>query len=577
MKIIEFGWKNYKSYGNNYTVIKLDENEGSINLIAGKNGKGKSSILEIPEYVFYNKVRGNYKKSIKLSSLPNRQNKNLEAYVICKKNEDILKIKRGQQPTLLEVYENDSPNPKAGNANLDNVILDFIEMDLDTFKSFIAMSINDFKNFISLSTDDKKKILDKLFNLQILNSLNEVLKKMISKNTEEISVLEGEIYTLDDNIKKIQNSVDATKAKLETQRNFNYLDKQKEYKNIINTNKENGLKLKSDFDKIKEKLDKYKNLANSVDSEIIECNKSISTVLNDIKHLNNQIKLYDNDKCPTCQTDLSSSFHLDLKKGFIERLNKLNEVKDELESNRVKLTENKAKLRTSLTKGQTLYDNTLIALNKCKNEINIYKVELERLDKLNESKIDDSSLNEFLETIENLKTTKESKKIQLDSQEIKKEYHKQLKFILSENGVKKMIIQSIIEPINSFLKENLMILGVNHSVELNDEFDATVMEFGEEVDVETLSTGEMRKINIAIMIAYLKMMRTKKDVNIMFIDELFSGIDIEGIPMILELLKDYAKSSNIHIFVVHHALMDKSHFDCIYHVDKNVFSEITIM
>jgi ABC-type Mn2+/Zn2+ transport system ATPase subunit len=76
------------------------------------------------------------------------------------------------------------------------------------------------------------------------------------------------------------------------------------------------------------------------------------------------------------------------------------------------------------------------------------------------------------------------------------------------------------------------------------------------------------------MIAYLKMIRTRRNINILFLDEVFSSIDSEGIESILVLLKDFAAGSGINIFVVHHAVMATEFFDRIISVSKDVFTQI---
>ena len=43
-------------------------------------------------------------------------------------------------------------------------------------------------------------------------------------------------------------------------------------------------------------------------------------------------------------------------------------------------------------------------------------------------------------------------------------------------------------------------------------------------------------LNIAILIAYLKLIRTKRHINILFLDEVFASIDSDGIESILFLL-----------------------------------------
>jgi len=72
----------------------------------------------------------------------------------------------------------------------------------------------------------------------------------------------------------------------------------------------------------------------------------------------------------------------------------------------------------------------------------------------------------------------------------------------------------------------------------------------------------------------LKLIRTKRHINILFLDEVFSSIDIEGIADILILLRSFSNEYNINIFVVHHAILYHEYFDRILKMNKDVFSTI---
>jgi ABC-type multidrug transport system ATPase subunit len=153
-------------------------------------------------------------------------------------------------------------------------------------------------------------------------------------------------------------------------------------------------------------------------------------------------------------------------------------------------------------------------------------------------------------------------------------YYKELNRILSEDGVKKAIISGIIKPINHFISENCKKMLLPFEVKLDETFTAEIKSLGAAVEHDTLSTGETKKINIAILIAYLKLIRTKKHINILFLDEVFSSIDLEGIDSILLLLKSFANDYNINIFVVHHAILSEEMFDRILKINKEVFTSI---
>jgi len=70
------------------------------------------------------------------------------------------------------------------------------------------------------------------------------------------------------------------------------------------------------------------------------------------------------------------------------------------------------------------------------------------------------------------------------------------------------------------------------------------------------------------------LIRTKKHINILFLDEVFSSIDIEGCEDILNLLKSFANDYKINIFVVHHAILNQELFDRILSINKDVFTTI---
>ena len=153
-------------------------------------------------------------------------------------------------------------------------------------------------------------------------------------------------------------------------------------------------------------------------------------------------------------------------------------------------------------------------------------------------------------------------------------YYKELTRVFGEDGVKKSIIAGIIKPINHFIQENVKKMALPFQVKLDETFTAEIRHLGNVIEHDSLSTGETKKINISILIAYLKLIRTKKHINILFLDEIFSSIDIEGCEDILNLLKSFANDYNINIFVVHHAILNQEIFDRILQINKDVFTTI---
>ena len=208
MIISEITIKNFKSFGNNEQTLKLNTNKGELILLAGSNGNGKSSLIESFEYILYGADKsGKTKKWATLSTLPNRINGELFPKIIFTSGGTEVKIERGDDPAVLKLTENGVLNERAGKTNINDLIEKYIGFDVETFKSFISMSVNHFKNFISLSNEEKQILLDKLFNLEVINLLNSILKDLNKSNKNLILKHETEISTLEQSINSIRQSI----------------------------------------------------------------------------------------------------------------------------------------------------------------------------------------------------------------------------------------------------------------------------------------------------------------------------------------------------------------------------------
>jgi DNA repair exonuclease SbcCD ATPase subunit len=162
------------------------------------------------------------------------------------------------------------------------------------------------------------------------------------------------------------------------------------------------------------------------------------------------------------------------------------------------------------------------------------------------------------------------------------EHNKKLEkvnYLFSDKGIRKNLIKDIVTPLNDYIKKYSEKLDVNYRVEIDDEFNAIIYDMGiNKISPETLSTGEGKKINLAISLSYLELIKNKKNnSNILFLDEIFANIDSININKLLLTLKDFADKykTNIIIIVQDYTISDDSIFDRIIKVDKNIFTMIT--
>lgn len=557
MIIQEIGIRNFKSFGNSRQTIKLNTEKGELILLMGNNGMGKSSFLNSFDYVLYGKCRGSKKKWATLSTLPNRINGgDLEVDIKFLSNSTSVEVKRGISPNILELWENGVLNDRAGKGNIDDKIEEYVGMDIETFKSFMSMNIDSFKNFISLSTEEKQILLDKLFNLEVINILNSILKELVKNNKIRMSSLDSEINALNESIQSIQRSIDKAieKEKENTQVEIDSIKKEMESK-------------KGDYASLKEKMDKVKVKEKELADEMETEKRQYIIIQTDIKGVQRDIDLYDSGKCPTCATPFNSDHFISLRETLVEKKGKLEGIKSEVENNIKNIKEKQSKLSTISDNVSKAFNDVTYFLKNCKSQI-------EKLELKNTKNESSDNISGFYKTIDELKDKKEISSENITISKEKEQYYKELNKIFSEDGVKKSIISGIIKPINYFINQNIKKMGLYFEVQLDDTFTAEIKHLGSQIDPESLSTGEHKLTNICILTAYLMLIRTKKFINILFLDEVFASVDLDNIHKILTLLKSFANEYKVNIFVVHHAILNNESFDRIIKIEKNIFSSI---
>jgi energy-coupling factor transporter ATP-binding protein EcfA2 len=122
----------------------------------------------------------------------------------------------------------------------------------------------------------------------------------------------------------------------------------------------------------------------------------------------------------------------------------------------------------------------------------------------------------------------------------------------------------------------MLSLHLPYKVVFNEEFNAQIFHLGEEISCQTLSTGEMKKVDFAVLVAIIKLMKIRfSSVNILFLDEIFSSVDPDGVHTILSTLRKLSDDLHMNIFVINHAPMPTEIFDYKIEISKkNNFSDL---
>jgi DNA repair exonuclease SbcCD ATPase subunit len=551
MKILKIEWRNFSSYGNRLQTLEFP-NEACLFQIVGENGAGKTTISQVIAFALYGKVEGK-----KLGDIPNRINGHAWVRIEFENNGKIISIERGLEPSIFSLFINGIPYDQAGNNNVQSYLADdLIGIPYYVFNNTISLSINDFKSFIKMSPQDKRAIIDKIFGFNILNQMRELLKSEIKRIKESLDILSGSLSATELSIGRSSEEMELLLDRMDD-----------DLKNEMAGLKESL----ASFQKLQTlhsaKVDEFKTEESKLSDLIYSSTKELIEIRGNVDSLEKGLKLYDSDMCPTCESSLAGEFHTHKKEEMKIKLDESNTKLDETENVIMDLRSEESSMR--IIKAGLQEKN-----NKISERIRDILRDIELLD----NKKNNGQVKSLENIIKNLEIEKEKIKSDVFKSAEKNVWIKTLDDILSEKGVKQMAIKTILPSLNSEIMDLLTTLHLEYQVIFDDEFKASIYQMGIEIPVQTLSTGEMKKVDFVVLIAIMKLMKLKfSSINLLFLDELFSSVDPDGVTSILKVLQKNSKEMGLNIFVINHAPMPHEIFDWKIDIKKtNSFSSMTI-
>ena len=513
--------------------IEVDEiKEYYANNIVSHN----STIANVIKYLIYGKV-----DSVNLTDIPNRVNKNLWGKIKIKSNSIILEIERGINPNIFKVWINGKEYDQAGKINVQDMIeREILEIPFIVFKNIIVLSTDGFKSLLNMNPGDKKNIIDKIFGWSIINEMRENLKR--EKKTLEIEIrdLERDLIMIDESIKSVLDKI----TELEK-------DDKTENLKIIKEEKEKLQSYVKEKDKLSKAVDKINNFILNIEKEEREDNKQYVELRSELKDAERKIQFYENSSCPTCGSSLDTDFHHHIKDDNLKIVKKLPK----------QITEIEVKLQTVLNKkreSSQMLNKIIIKTSSIDYQINDIKKRLLAI--VNGDKGKDKF--DHLENIVNESKSKEQKKAEEKTVKDSESYFLQsVDELLGDDGIKNLAMKIILPVLNKNISDMAKEVHLPFKIEFDEKFNANVKSLGEKVNPNSLSKGERKRADLIIILAMIKWIKLRySGLNILFLDEIFSGLDTDGIYTILKVLKNITTEINLNTFVINHTVLPSELF-----------------
>ncbi len=561
--------KNFLSFGNVPTIVKLNKHKNT--LIVGTNGSGKSSIqTDAICFALYGKPYRNINKNQLVNSINQR---NLEVEIDFDIGPVQYKVKRGIKPNIFEIYQDGKLVDQEAATKDYQFYLEtqILKINYKTFCQVVILGTASFVPFMNLSTAQRRDVIEDVLDIAIFSKMNNILKQRVTETNQELNTIGLKIDS-------------AKKETLSQKKLIQVLEDAK--KNRIQEEEENVKLLESEVNDLQSELLALKDKLSRAESEKQEVvdNKLISKLSILIDKLDDELEsntskcssIHSLTECPTCLQSVGDNHKHSVSELFVNR-NSL--IKVDIEQHKINLSELQRKLEL-YESHETLIKQLNSDISKLHEKIFGKELDVNKKQKLIKNIVSDitdvrKEKDKLKEIADNALLLLNSKSELMDERTIQEISQ----MLLKDGGIKSAIIKEYVPILNKLINKYLGMFGFHINFVLDENFNETIKSRGrDEFSYSSFSEGEKRKIDTAILFAFRQVAELKNSANcnLLVLDEVGSeNFDLNAKECFLEILSSIEGGNN---FIISHSAPSHEAYDCVYKVEKRGdFSYMEVM
>ena len=537
-------WKNFLSTGNSPNKILLDKS--ATTLIIGKNGEGKSTVLDALCFSLFGKPFRNINKGQLVNSI---NGKGCLVEIELSIGTKDYKIVRGIKPNIFEIWcDGIMLNQDAASRDYQKVLeQQILRLNYKTFTQVVILGSASFVPFMQLTPLQRREVIEDILDIRIFSTMNSLLKEKAQETKDAILRIEGEIKSAKDKVES-QQTIIKTIAEAKSSAIESIVSK-------ISANNDEILSVEGEIESIVSEINTLQASINDKDtiSEDIDKAKSIrSKLLQKIETCEHNTEFFsEHDVCPSCSQDIPEEY----KEGIIKDLNsklldnntKIGELETIVTNLQSKLSQINEVVGQITTKNIELStrNSTVTLLNK---QIKELEAETQRV------KSDTTNLDEEKTKLKDLATTALEKINNKNSLMDQRNLEEVASVLLKDTGIKTAIIREYLPAMNKLINKYLQAMDAYIHFELDESFNESVKSrYRDDFTYASFSEGEKMRIDLAILFTWRQIAKMKNSVNtnLLLLDEIFdSSLDTAGTDYFLNLMNQFGDNTNI--FVISH-------------------------
>ena len=537
-------WKNFLSTGNSANKILLDKSPTT--LIIGKNGEGKSTILDALCFALFGKPFRNINKGQLVNSI---NGKNCIVEIEFSINGKEYRVLRGIKPNVFEIYVNDDlMNQDAAARDYQKVLeQQILKLNYKTFTQVVILGSASFVPFMQLSTAMRREVIEDILDIRIFSTMNQLLKEKANDTKAEISRIESEITTA-------KTKVDGQSLLIKTLTDAKS-DSIKSLLSKVENNNEQILTCEGVVASLVAEITTLKSRTSEksrIDSDLETAKEWKTKLTSKVDDWSSHTEFFaENEVCPSCSQGIPHDHKATIVselQGKIEletkRLDDLNTVLTRLNGELTTIN-NLVNQITDKNIELSTQNSTITVLNRQNSEL---QAEIEA------HKTDTTNVDEEKRKLKEL-ATEALDKIKLKTSLLdKRNLEEVAAILLKDSGIKTAIIREYLPVMNKLINKYLQAMDAYIHFELDENFNESVKSrFRDDFTYASFSEGEKMRIDLAILFTWRQVAKMKNSVNtnLLLLDEIFdSSLDTAGTDYFLNLMNTFGENTNI--FVISH-------------------------